>query len=860
MATRNLLLLFAAAGVACVGFAKPKVVVVNEDNDHYFKLDASLMNEESLKAYIDKLAGGKVTHFFMCPSGQRPSYGSKVWDPIWADYDPAKHAKNRHFRDWATNAKALHDKGVDPYQVWIRRCRERGISPWLSPRMNDCHNANERNPWRSTRFWREHEELHCEPGYRGMDWNRATLNFALDPVQDYTFALVKEQLDRYDIDGYELDFFRFHDHFPRAVAAQSSRHLDRFVKRVRAYMEKTAAARGHPILLGVRVATTPAAARAKGCDVGKWVREGWVDWVCGSTYWETPDYNFPAKEWREWFGPRADEVTLLAGTDHGVNSAWNGGVRLDMEMKYYAGFADVQWGNGADGVYLFNLPYLDRELAEVCRLGLFPGDLPAQRRAYPVSFRSEAWGGVSDDLQLPRRTDRPTTLRVRLGERPVGKVSVVVGVKEPGVFAPEVTLNGARPFGSSPEVMRIRPTGIAHKGVDYTCRRYHFPASSVHGGADNVVAIAPTAEAKTILWCEIDLDPADFVLGADVSWTTLMERNGGTFRTADGRPSEPFALMRDYGLDAVRLRVWVDPTDGMCGLTDTLAKARRAVAAGLDVMVDFHYSDSWADPGVQQIPKAWEGHDADRLCRDIAAHTTEVLEALKRGGVAPKWVQVGNETTYGFLWNPKRDERGKTKWVNLGDELGWEPEMAFQMGSRTASPRNYARFFKAGYDAVKAVFPSAAVIVHLTNAEDEKALDRNLETLARHGAKWDMVGLSVYAKDSTSAEVGGDAAKYRQVNAAQIEAVVANIVKGAAKWKCPYMIVETGVETCPRAPVDQAATREVMAQIMHAARTRTGGACKGAFYWEPECTPKMYPKGAFESDGRPTEIMDAFAH
>ena len=77
----------AMALCALAAFAKQKVVVVNEDNDHYFKLDASLMNEESLKAYIDKMAGGKVTHFFMCPSGQRPSYGSKVWEPIWTGLD-----------------------------------------------------------------------------------------------------------------------------------------------------------------------------------------------------------------------------------------------------------------------------------------------------------------------------------------------------------------------------------------------------------------------------------------------------------------------------------------------------------------------------------------------------------------------------------------------------------------------------------------------------------------------------------------------------------------------------------------------------------------------------------------------------
>ena len=312
------------------------------------------------------------------------------------------------------------------------------------------------------------------------------------------------------IDGYELDFMRFRDHFPRAVAAKSSHHLDRFVKRVRAYVDKKAAERGHVILLGVRVATTPELARSKGCDVGKWVREGWVDWVCASTYWETPDYNMPVREWRAWFGDRADKVTLLAGTDHGVGATpWNhGGVRLDMEMKYYAGFADVEWGNGVDGLYLFNIPYLDAEKDKVCRYGLFPDDLPGQFRAYPVSWRSEAWWcGAADGIQLPKKSDKENEFIIRLGACPTGRVSVVVGVKEPGAFYPAVTLNGVAAFRSQQTVMKIRPTGITHSGVDYTCRRYHFPSDAVHGGAGNVVKVDRTDEPKTIFWCEIDLEP-----------------------------------------------------------------------------------------------------------------------------------------------------------------------------------------------------------------------------------------------------------------------------------------------------------------------------------------------------------------
>ena len=190
---------------------------------------------------------------------------------------------------------------------------------------------------------------------------------------------------------------------------------------------------------------------------------------------------------------------------------------MDMEIKYYAGFADVEWGNGVDGLYLFNIPYLDAEKDKVCRYGLFPEDLPGQFRTYPVSWRSEAWWcGAADDVQLPKRSDRVNEFNIRLGACPTGRVSIVVGVKEPGAFDPVVALNGVAAHGSHPTVMKIRPTGITHPDVDYTCRRYDFPSDAVHGGAGNVVKVGRTPEPKTIMWCEIDLEPEDSSSGRNM--------------------------------------------------------------------------------------------------------------------------------------------------------------------------------------------------------------------------------------------------------------------------------------------------------------------------------------------------------
>jgi len=482
--------------------------------------------------------------------------------------------------------------------------------------------------------------------------------------------------------------------------------------------------------------------------------------------------------------------------------------------------------------------------AAVVRCGLWSADLPGQQRTYPVSFRSDGWwGGASEDLQLPQRTDRPITLRLRLGNDPVGCASVLVGVEEKGAFAPVVTLNGIASVGDAAEVMKVRPTGVSHKGVDFTCRRYWFPDGAAHGGADNVVLIGKTAEPKTVQWCELQLEPRDYAVGADVSWMTEMERNGAVFKTAEGTPRDCLQLMRDYGLNAVRLRVWVDPKGGWCGKADTLVKARRARNAGLDLMVDFHYSDGWADPGVQRLPRAWTNNDVEAVCSDVARHTHDVLAALKAEGLTPKWVQVGNETTFGMFWTAKTNELGKARWVDHGGARGWEIDLDTSVASIFDRPENYARVFKAGYAAAKDVFPETQVVVHLSDGEKFAFTERNLDTLRKFGAKWDLVGLSVYPPS--------DPALARS----RIEAVAENIRKGARRWKTPYMVVETGVDVAADEAASVENARQILANLARAVREETDGACRGLLFWEPECLPSMYGKGAFTSDSRPTSVM-----
>lgn len=330
--------------------------------------------------------------------------------------------------------------------------------------------------------------------------------------------------------------------------------------------------------------------------------------------------------------------------------------------------------------------------------------------------------------------------------------------------------------------------------------------------------------------------PYVFASGADISWCTEQEAEGIKFYNHDGVERDIFALMKEIGMNAIRLRVWNDPLTHGYGAwsdkADVIAKSKRAHEQGLDLIIDFHYSDCFADPENQNVPKAWEGMTMEQVKTALADYTKEVLQTLKDEGIYPKWVQVGNETNSGIAMM-----YGKIHWDMNG----------------AARFKDYVAVSNAGYDAVKSVFPDSYVIVHLGGTENPRWFFPDFKAA---GGKFDMIGVSHYPTADQWDSSDPDAV-HSNINAEKW------IKEAIAEFNVPVMICETGFEV-----TQPALANRVMVDLFN--RMKEVDGCHGIFYWEPQVDgvwkPKFYDtlnwgaygKGAFTRDGRPTQALDAF--
>jgi arabinogalactan endo-1,4-beta-galactosidase len=305
---------------------------------------------------------------------------------------------------------------------------------------------------------------------------------------------------------------------------------------------------------------------------------------------------------------------------------------------------------------------------------------------------------------------------------------------------------------------------------------------------------------------------ANFAKGADVSWMTEMEASGLKFYNNNGTPQDLLQILKDKGINSIRLRTWVNPVSGWSNTEDMVKKAVRAKTMGFRIMLDIHYSDVWADPAVQTKPAAWAAQPFATLKTTVFNYTVSVMNALKDQGITPEWVQVGNETNDGMLW----------------------PD-----GKASVNMKNYAELVQSGYTAVKSVSTTSKVIVHLSNGYDNTLFRWMFDGLKANGANWDVIGMSLYPV----------AATWQSLD----KQCLSNMNDMVSRYDKEVMLCEVGMPAA-----EPEASRAFLTDIIMKTNSVSKGL--GVFYWEPEAYNdwQAYKLGAFDVTGKPTVAMDAF--
>jgi len=486
-------------------------LALNEDNSHFFgSRDAAAMTMEGLHAFVDQYAGTKVTQLFLCPNSMKTSYDSGVWDAIW-ELGAQNPPQEEFAKKWVDNARILAEKNLDPYAIWIARCREKGISPWLSMRMNDVHNVDDEANYIHSSFWVAHPDYRRVPGGTGS-WTDRAFNFLIKDVRDHHLNLIRELLERYDADGLELDWMRFGWHLPPGQEWRGVPLMTQFMRDVRALANAAAEKRGHPVKVGVRVPTLPGAARGLGMDAEAWVWEGLVDMLVPSPFWATADFDIPMEEWRERIGAAGCErITLAAGLEILLRGHPGGGA-IENDIESVRGFAASQLHRGADQIYLFN--YMDpgpmaggvaayRTLLEQ---GLSLDVITKLPRRHIVTYRDTVPPKMGNGALLPASCRNAQPFRIHIGPAPQsGRATFIMGLSDKGerleVKDFHATLNGA--VSTPEEYGEFQQFPGAVRAI-----AFNWNAAVLTDGYNEIKAgQEPHLAEQEIVWAELRINP-----------------------------------------------------------------------------------------------------------------------------------------------------------------------------------------------------------------------------------------------------------------------------------------------------------------------------------------------------------------
>jgi len=322
-------------------------------------------------------------------------------------------------------------------------------------------------------------------------------------------ALVREVFERYDVDGFELDWMRFGYHLTPGKEKEQASILTDFTREVRRIAKSWEAKRGHPIQLAARIPSHPDAAAGLGMDGVQWAKEGLVDMLVVSPFFSRSDFDIPLEVWKDRLGEPREKVRVIPAIDNGL-AAYPGSPRIDNDLALLYGWAASSRYRGAASFYLFNWIYfpLDKPaFRPILDKGLGEETVASAPRRHPVCYRDTVPKGFSNGAQLPRLLDKPATFVIPSGKKPSsGTVSVLIGLADQASVKDAAcagTLNG-KPSTACADV-----SGNLKKYGVNTARalRFAFPLDVARDGINTVVIAPKAGTPQQIVWAEIEFAP-----------------------------------------------------------------------------------------------------------------------------------------------------------------------------------------------------------------------------------------------------------------------------------------------------------------------------------------------------------------